>query len=201
MLWYPEDSFNSCPLSILKAIMILFCHISSSSNFGWLNCLFFCCLFRFLVYCCENSSKTNLSPNNMLWGLTFLRFSVFPFLSFMFMGCIFLIHGDQGRGLASWYRYGKGVFLSFVSFLSSLFNLSSLYFRNKYTDANALAGIILEHGGQDQGWWVGGGVYACQFSFVSGFLFFMLFPPRWRVNGKTCKGKQLLVWGWEGGRG
>lgn len=125
-------------------------------------------LFWFSIYCCEKSLNTTFFAIHYAMGTLPLHFSVTAFLPFMFMACIFLIHGGREWGLVSWYRCGQVYFSPF----SLPYDLSSLYFPKQIlTNTHTFTVVIYpEHGRLNWGWSVSGsgmvgswGVHAFQF--------------------------------------
>lgn len=96
----------------------------------------------------------DLFRHTLRYGDLALDFSVTAFLPFMFMGCIFLIHGGREWGLVSWYRCGQVYFSPF----SLPYDLSSLYFPKQIlTNTHTFTMVIYpEHGRLNWGWSVSG---------------------------------------------
>jgi len=109
-------------------------------------------LFWFSTYCCEKSLNTTFFAIHYVMGILPLDFSVTAFLPFMFMGCIFLIHGGQEWGLV-------GIGAVRCIFLLFLFHTicHRFTFQNKYSQTHTFTVVIYpEHGRLNWDWSVGG---------------------------------------------
>jgi len=160
---------------------------------GGIVACFFC--FGSLFIVARSLWTRPFSPYITLWGPC-PRLSVTAFLPFMFMGCIFLIHGGREWGLVSWYRCGQVYFSPF----SLPYDLSSLYFPKQIlTSTHTFTMVIYpEHGRLNWGWSVSGSGMVGRWgvSMLFGFLgisLSLVLSSRMACKWKTCKGNQLLV--------